>query len=433
MDSIVDSKITDGSGLKRDGLVYGAPMATSSPLGGGVQFNGVDDYIELPLDLSWDENNKIAISFWVKPSSTGIDRYGIIGKKGSGWEWSIYQNYSNLAFVYWSTAGGHTNGMDANWASGVLSVNKWTHVVYVWDSQKSYFYADGVLVNTKVADNPAINQDRASNITLGGNIYTWAVRYWPGAIDDVRIYDRALSASEVKNLYQLGAINKNVMNVTPSGNRYNDGLVGHWTFDGKNLTTATATDSSGFGNHGTLVGNPRPTIGKVGQGLRFSNNYVFSNNHQIDITNKSFTIVSWIKPNLSPPSSQTFFTLREENTTRKNIHLRLYDTGSLRFGFFGDDLNSSAGVITFGQWNHVVMNYDFGLDKSRIYVNGLEVKNGSNGPFEGINPLLGIGSWITGEYFSGIIDDVRIYNRALSAQEIKDLYNATKGSKIKAQ
>ena len=84
--------------------------------------------------------------------------------------------------------------------------------------------------------------------TLGVGQFGDAV--WLGKIDDVRVYNRALSATEIKQLYNLGAAN-----VGHSNAMISNGLVGYWTFDGKdtNWTTGQTRDLSGNGNNGSLA------------------------------------------------------------------------------------------------------------------------------------------------------------------------------------
>ncbi len=80
------------------------------------------------------------------------------------------------------------------------------------------------------------------------------------------------------------------------------GLVGYWTFDGKNMTNATATDASGNGNNGTLTNMTRAsaaTIGKIGQGLKFngSSSYIdYSSPATLDLRN-NITMSAWVKLN----------------------------------------------------------------------------------------------------------------------------------------
>jgi Concanavalin A-like lectin/glucanases superfamily len=138
-------------------------------------------------------------------------------------------------------------------------------------------YLDGQLVASDVSFSAFISPDTYR--TLGVGQFGDAV--WLGKIDDVRVYNRALSATEIKQLYNLGAAN-----VGHSNAMISNGLVGYWTFDGKdtNWTTGQTRDLSVNGNNGSLAfmsTSSSPTIGKIGQALNFvgsCSNYITMGN-----------------------------------------------------------------------------------------------------------------------------------------------------------
>ena len=121
-------------------------------------------------------------------------------------------------------------------------------------------------------------------------------RDFDGLIDEVRIYNRALSANEIQTLYNIGATTK--FNVSPT--KYlTDGLVGYWTMDGSNVNwkTGAVTDSSARGNTGTITNMATSTgvaIGKIGQALKFDgvDDYVKTPNGG-SLNKGPFTISVW--------------------------------------------------------------------------------------------------------------------------------------------
>ena len=145
----------------------------------------------------------------------------------------------------------------------------------------------------------------------------------------------------------------------------------------------------------------------------------------LDIQNQSFTVEAWVKPNDSPPEEQVYFGMHGNRQGHQSLHLRVYEDGSTRFGYWGDDLNTRQGTVTFGEnWYHVVTRYDQELDTSTVFVNGRAVASGSQGPFEGNAPRLLIGSWqrLGNQPFKGLIDEVAVYNSALSPESIAAHY-----------
>ncbi|MDD2391793.1 MAG: prepilin-type N-terminal cleavage/methylation domain-containing protein [Bacilli bacterium] len=199
--SVRELTILDSSANNNYGVINNAKLSEDKygNKNSGFVFNGTSS-INTNKNVFWNNTNDISISFWVKPATLSSN-LGIIGEKFSSYEWSFYQSGNTLGFVYWNSSGGHTNGMDLK-ISNVFFVNKWVHVVYVWDKNKSDIFIDGKLAGTKVAVNSLINKTSESPTMIGGNIYTWGDSYFSGNISDVRIYGRVLSNDEVKVLYE---------------------------------------------------------------------------------------------------------------------------------------------------------------------------------------------------------------------------------------
>jgi Concanavalin A-like lectin/glucanases superfamily len=164
-------------------------------------------------------------------------------------------------------------------------------------------YIDGVVQNLTEGSSPSgdPSSDAASNLSIG-NFDTSGPRTFNGLIDDVRIYNRALSPDEIKRLYITGAAGK--LGVAANNDSLAQGLVGYWTFDGKDMAGAmgitsarTAYDRSGNGNNGKYwnATNTPAVNGKLGQALEFdgSNNYVNISdpaNGSLDFGSESFSI-----------------------------------------------------------------------------------------------------------------------------------------------
>jgi hypothetical protein len=140
----------------------------------------------------------------------------------------------------------------------------------------------------------------------------------------------------------------------------------------------------------------------------------------------SFSIEAWINPSTSPPAQQVFFSGENNIIANTSIHLRVYSYGTIRFGYYADDLDSPANVITFGKWNHVVCTYNSSLDISSIYVNSVLQASGNQGPFTPPTANIFIGQFQATQYFKGAIGTTRVYTKALSQAEVLQNYNASK-------
>jgi hypothetical protein len=197
------------------------------------------------------------------------------------------------------------------------------------------------------------------------------------------------------------------------------GLVEYWKFD--EGTGGTASDSSGSGKNGTLTNGPNWTAGKVGNyALSFDGiNDTVALPLLSNITNTTFTFTAWANFN-SLGTYPMIFTL---NSGRFELRL-LNTTGKPEFVDNADSSTSPTAIAT-GQWYYLTGVHSNGV--LFIYVNGvLQAQVSSNNSLPG-SPSSYIGSRNgSGFFINGLIDDVRIYNRALSAAEIQAIYNATK-------
>src|SRR3989344_1376303 len=190
-------------------------------------------------------------------------------------------------------------------------------------------------------------------------------------------------------------------------------LVGYWNFDeGSGIT---ATDSSGNNNTGTLVNGPTWVPGKIGIGsLSFDGvDDRVTVAHNASLTPAAITISAWIKP-------------ATDGVTKRIIDknpgylIRRLTNGAVQFipGF----INSNATAPS-GAWTHIVITAD--STGTNWYINGVLDKVTSTAYAPSGTASLVFGGNL--DFYAGDLDDVRIYNRALSASEVTELYNYTGG------
>jgi len=219
------------------------------------------------------------------------------------------------------------------------------------------------------------------------------------------------------------------------------GAQGAWNMDEaswvNDCATNTALDASGNSNHGKscpAAGGTQPAAGKFGNAGVFDggNDYVDAGNGaSLNITN-AITAEMWIKIPTDLASSQ-YLLWRAPGDATKRLFMYLDPGSSLNRLYFGTYDNPTWQNVYYnysayvGNWMHIVGTYDknAGSNNMKLYINGI-VKNqntyaGDIPSLVGQNLLLG---GIGGQFFSGSIDEVRIYNKALSQAEISDLYGA---------
>jgi hypothetical protein len=217
------------------------------------------------------------------------------------------------------------------------------------------------------------------------------------------------------------------------------GLIGYWAF---NEGTGTATvDSSGNNNNGTLWPNISPvwTTGKVGNALQF--NAIDNDNNgnddprvtigrNFDVSSLPFTLSAWVNP-LNFADWRAILSKRDSfqaATMRFDWELHK-DTGTVYLDRYGVILNFTYSPPT-NTWTHLAIVATSASTK--LYVNGILTQQvfaafslGSGSTANTVIGGTGEGPGGNNDPFNGLIDEVRVYNRALSDSEIQDVYNFT--------
>jgi hypothetical protein len=419
----------DGSGTKAEdfsptgtntGTLTNGPTWTTGKFGSAVNFDGTDDYIDIPvstnLDANFFRNPNWTISMWVKPTLSGDATQELfmgvwhkprilLSSPGGTLTFSGYVSTVYTPFIV---------------KASYFSANTWTHLTLVSNGTSYLLYKNGI----QSASAAYTQIDATATLFRLGADGSGNGRF-SGVMDDVRIYNRALSQAEITALYGTTAAKVN----TSQNTQLTNGLVGLWSFNGPDLSGTTAYDRSGQGNNGTLTNGPTVYPGKVGQALRFdgTDDYItVPDSASLDIgTAATFSV--WVRPTTITFGSGAAKIFRKWQSGVEDKQLSLSSGGNICFYLhdtFGGSCLTASSQVTANAWNHIVGRYDGSTAK--IYVNGVEVASKAasgdvsdgTGAFEiGYDP-----NGPTG-YFPGQIDESRIYNRALSAAEITALYN----------
>ena len=192
--------------------------------------------------------------------------------------------------------------------------------------------------------------------------------------------------------------------------------VGMWLFDEDD--DDIATDSSGNGNDGELIGGPKWVDGKFGSALEFDGvgSYVNILNSE-SLNSDSFTLSLWAQPNQ----------LRIQGLVDKTPapQWRLFmnsPAGAVEFDALpGEIANIATPVTSVGQWSHIAATYDSGTKTAKIYFNGTLSQQAANVDMNNTSPVnINIAS-PENNRINGIIDEVAFFNVALEAQDIQTL------------
>ncbi len=407
------TKTRDVSFNENEGTISGATWVTGK-VGGALSFDGSSDVVDVG-DAYGSGAPSLSVSLWMKSSQSSGNKT-LIGKydntvPGSSWMmWS-----SGTAIIF------YTNPGSAN-LTGVANVfnDVWHHVVVTYNGVTKTIYVDGALDNS-VAYSGALNSNTTS-VKIGSSV---GIGDYLGQIDDVRIYNRVLSASEVKALYN--GSKATVLNKTNKTN-LRDGLVGYWTFDGKDIYDTTALDSSGNNNKGTLAQGPATVIGKIGQALSFIAATGANVSASFSISAGSAVTVSfWGKWDSALDSDGAHAIDLSDITTERIVPRFGSDDWFIRDAGSDTITGVSLGAIN-GSWHHYTLVVNGTTAYS--YRDGVNIDSDTNASYSTAtlsSVCIGGSSSSCGsssDHYGGYLDDVRIYNRALSADEIKALYNS---------
>ena len=425
-----------------------APTWVSGKRGQALSFDNDDDYVEAPQSTSLNITGTLTIAFWVKRNSLGNFENWV--GKGVGASDKIQYFVAGYGDEYYfqlcsdadaACTGAHLRRTtDANMQLGV-----WHHVAVTYDDAGNSIamYLDGVARSEEdfigsAETNSIISTTHPLRI---GELYSADV---PNAtIDEVRIYNRVLDTTEIAHLAGAGSARsgaariisstKTLTNDTPLGAA--NGLVGLWTMDGGDFGAAVY-DGSGNNNIGYVYNNATTsvkTIGKLGQAvvLDGTNDYVDVGSAAVLDNLTTMTVCAWVFTTGYDAGGYNGIVDKSSNGSNG---WGLYLLNSPGFGFLSSTgegkENFDIGSLHLNTWNHLCGTSD-GTDAPAgvaLYLNGTVVtgSGGDLGTFNDASFTVKIGAIGSGGsqdfYHNGKIDDVRIYNRVLSATEIKQLY-----------
>jgi Concanavalin A-like lectin/glucanases superfamily len=387
----------DSSGNINDGTVIGStPVYPAGVLGDAIVLNGTNNYINLGNKSYWDlADISHSFSAWFKTTSSGWLFSRLAGGyPGAGYLISVNSS-GNISFSERSS--GNAIGLVSNIA---VDDGNWHHIVCVADveSKQTKIYIDGVLDKSGTFSGDLIDCD--TSLAVGGRI--GGTYLFDGTMDEIKIFRKSLSADEIKIL-----VHKD--------------LCSYWKFDGTSSTTVV--DATANGNDGTMYSVDRSTDGIFKSCLSGNGNgYVSMGNvSAYDLAGTDHTFVLWFK------------------TGGDGWFLSRYTGGTPGAGYYGY-INSNGNVVFVerasgnnimvtsnnsfndNKWHLAVCVVDITEKKAELYIDGVsEASCNYTGDLIDYNSSLTLSGRYSGNYFTGLIDEVRIFRRMLNEGEIKFL------------
>jgi len=444
-----------------NGTLNGSVVFTDEgAIGSAYIFDGTN-FISVPYDSSLNPGADLTLSAWVYWTGKAGDN-NILTKEGS-YEFRVNNGYIAYATNPWAWRGG---------TSAKITQNNWHHVVITHDGDGlQKIYIDG-LQNYSDTSGGSISSN-TNIVTIGRRQLSGGISYFNGTIDQVMLFNRALTPKEVYDMYLDGRINSssevtteqdlgasavnqsdndedNIKNIFNWYKNETSITVLNMPFEGGSISGTAAgvangtKDYSSFGNNGTVYNATWNSTGGIdgkgayefdgtGNNAGFISTADFSWNQTV---NPYFTISVWAKPyslysSLSYEASSILgkFTGYEWSLQRFNadadgtgddVTFRYWNTS----GVSGITV-SAIDAFTENQWTHIAVVGDFTKPRIDIYVNGTHKANASaiRGTLRSTADYMDIGRASFYGYFNGSIDEVHIFNRSLSAEQVKALYN----------
>lgn len=427
------SSQAEGSAAARTlGLKGGPTLGATGVQGSAVSLDGTDDYLVSDIP-ALDTSTGFSVSAWVKldrlPDSAAVIA-AQPGNNAPGFELYYSKAYDRWAFNQYSadTASATPVRVMQSTAAGVRA-GEWVHLVGTYSSSADQLalYVNGTLAGTVAYSTP---WDARRGLQIGAGSYNGApASFFPGTIDEVRLYDKPLAAGEVDNLYakQPLGTGRPARAVFALDDPASDA-------DGNTTTQVTgrADVNAAVFRGGAKPGEP----GRAGKALSLDgvDDYATTTPH---VNNqRSFSVVAWAKlPKAKPTHAAVIAT--QTGSVKPGFELYYSPTYGWSFNQYSQDSASGtpmraaqgdANLAPGGEWTQVGGTYDAVDNNLRLYVQGKYVSHVNfASPFYGGGPLqIGAGNYsgAPGSFFPGQISDVQLYDRALSASEMAEMFDS---------
>ncbi|TMR31141.1 LamG domain-containing protein, partial [Actinomadura geliboluensis] len=369
-----------------------------------------------------DTTQSFTVSAWAKPDQTKIgDLVAQLGSYQGGFYLGMEPD--GHAVLKWPTT--DTNDGGGVWQTATddvpLPLGQWSHLIGVYDktAAQTRLYVNGELQATRSSVTPL---ESHGPLHIGRSQYNgFVVNNWPGAIDDVRVFDQALSGTQAQQL---------AGGTVPAG----AGLVADWNMEepaGKPVVYSPVAPSKATLHNGAALGVP----GQANTALQLdgSAGYAATGAPVVD-TSKSFAVSVWAKVDASAPGTD-FTALSMEGVHESAFYLKyVKDTQKWVFGRTATDTADAPGwyqasskePAQSGAWTHLVGVWDALSGRMRLYVNG---DRGNDSP---VTPAMwrAVGGLQIGrakykgvqvDHWPGLLDDVRVYDRIVGDREAEVL------------
>jgi hypothetical protein len=506
-----DRSANDFVGANHGTLTNGATYTDSGKVGAAFIFDGADDFVDITSTINL--GSTFSVELWIYPTSSGSLQHLVATNPSGG------TNYGSLYFSTDHIEYRQGGAQRAVTPATSVPLNAWTHVALTYNGSVAQLYLNG----TASGSASAVHAETFNNPLRFGYSSIPQSQFFQGRLDEISLYNAALSAAEVLSIFNGGDKGKCVAPAllvsdgsTLEGNGGTTNLnftvnllrasvaaqVDYATVDGtaiapgdytatngttavpasgsaavtvlvngdtsleqnetfllnlSNPVNATIIDGQAVGtifsddctaplsgladwyqaegnaldsigtNHGTLVNGATFAVGSTGQAFSLDGTDDFVDVASTVNLGSAYTVELWIHP-----TSTGFQNLVSNNQSGANFGNLYYSGTSTNLQYVqagGLKANSLSGSVPLNAWTHAALTYDGAV--TRLYVNGVASGAPSGIHTETFNNPLRFGYSIDGAgvRFQGRLDEISLYNRALSAAEIQAVFAAGGGGK----
>jgi hypothetical protein len=429
---------------------------------GALDCDGVGDYGDIvgnPVVIGQDWS----VAAWFKPDTGGASYSGsarafVFETAGTVYPISFGLRAGTPGNCNFQLFSDYASGTDPSRDYQVANTNvdRWHNLVIVYRAASAVIegWLDGALTH-QIALTASLSPS-----TAGFHLGTYRTandRWFKGQMDEVAMWQRAVSPAEVTNLFVTGQAGVTLATRIgqPEGVSLKNNLTGYYPFDSRTnwvvANGAVAVGGTGFANDTlTMMGGAAdpsalvypithsPTLARAGQGALLGdgmNNYAHLNGNPMDLS-QDWSVAAWFKPDTGglgiTGSVRSFIFETAGSTYPISFGLRAgADTNSTLFQFYTQTTSTSTSQDAVvqnsqvDQWHQIILTYDAALGALVGYLDGAETYSLALGPGTALQSYTGfnLGTYRTadGRWFKGLIDEVAFWQRKLDSGEVAQL------------
>ncbi|BAQ64272.1 LamG-like jellyroll fold domain-containing protein [Geminocystis sp. NIES-3709] len=379
-------------------------LSINESFGNAVSFNGIDGFVQTVNHTN--PTNAITISLYAKSNTPNWNSDGFLASKRDAYILHPIVGSKQIQFfILGLQPVSFTPSSD-------FDLTQWHSYTGTFDGNTIRLYIDGNLVASR-NERGTIRQDNGP-LFIGRD--DGLNRFFNGSIDEVTIWNRALSESEIQNT---------IIGKPLTGTEAN--LVGYYNFDYNGIVDKTNNNNNASLFNGAdvqLINNePSSPFGNVLALDGIDDRVALTNANQLGL-NGDFTVEARVYVNefsTARPDQSILGT--DQSSTNQGLHLIIRNQRP-HMGFFANDLTGNS-VLQAKTWYHITYRYTANNREQAIFVNGqLDSTRTATANFQGTG-LVNIGRWLNDRYLNGNIDELRIWNKPLTQEEIQANLNNT--------